>query len=100
MVDCKVLGGDPQDVNYINCHGCVDECESCKIPGIIIEDGCLCGDCAREVGCVFKPSHSCSLFCDLNDPADIEEDHYEKKERERKTFGRQCDEWVTGGHGQ
>lgn len=90
MVECKVLGGEAQP---INCHGCADACDSCKIPGIIIEDGCLCGDCVRERGCTLKPSHSCSLFTDPSDLYDLE-DRYEMRERESRIFGIQNDAWV------
>ena len=58
---CPVLGGQPEDVQYMNCP-CLNEYPHCAREAIVP----ICVGCANKVECHLQPTSSCSLFV-LND---------------------------------
>ena len=58
---CPVLGGQPEDVKYINCP-CLNDYPHCAREAIVP----ICVGCANKIECHLQPTSSCSLFV-LND---------------------------------
>jgi hypothetical protein len=81
--DCPSIGGAP---NAFNCP-CVHFVK-CVSDGVIP----VCIGCTRNRTCALAPTQSCSLFQGFSGFDD--EDHYQRKERERARFGRNQQAWV------
>ena len=54
---CPVLGGQPEDVKYMNCP-CSLEYPHCAREAIVP----ICVGCANKTECHLQPTSSCSLF--------------------------------------